>query len=366
MPQDRQIASVAEQSEDHLHAAFGKEERDSILLAMRVRVVALGIIAVWTIAQYPRLPTLYYFGLVLVFMGLGLIQWKVARTDAYAPWHKYLFITLDVALLTFTVLYPNPFDPISIPVQMQLRFENFAYFFVILAFAAITYSPGLALWTGGATAVCWSVGVLWILGLPETRATLDVELHAQAHDPQLFFDVYLHPHFVDVLGCVQQVILILVVAGILAVAVRRSRRLVRTQVTAARERTNLSRYFSPNMVDALAQADEPLGSARSQKVAVLFADIVGFTGISEGMPAEGAMALLRDYHGRMADQVFAHGGTLDKYIGDAVMATFGTPQTGRRAVNLPFGSVSASIMGQPSWATSATSAGSNSRLSATP
>jgi adenylate cyclase len=57
---------------------------------------------------------------------------------------------------------------------------------------------------------------------------------------------------------------------------------------------------------------------------VLFVDIVGFTRLCEELRPERCIALLRSFHARMARCVFAHGGTLDKYIGDGVMATFGT------------------------------------------
>jgi adenylate cyclase len=53
---------------------------------------------------------------------------------------------------------------------------------------------------------------------------------------------------------------------------------------AERARGNLARYFSPNIVDMLADQDEPLGAVRRQTIAVLFADIVGFTRMSEAMP----------------------------------------------------------------------------------
>ena len=92
-------------------------------------------------------------------------------------------------------------------------------------------------------------------------------------------------------------------------------------------RTNLSRYFAPNLVELLAASNEPLGPPRSGPVAVLFADIVGFTRICAESPPDEVFALLRAFQERMAACVFACGGTLDKYIGDAVMATFGTPSS---------------------------------------
>jgi adenylate cyclase len=103
------------------------------------------------------------------------------------------------------------------------------------------------------------------------------------------------------------------------------RGLDRQRAEAERARANLSRYFSPNLVDLLAESDEPLGPVRRQTVAVLFADIVGFTRMAEAMPPEAVVTLLREFHQRMADAIFACGGTIEKYIGDEIFAVFGLP-----------------------------------------
>jgi PAS domain S-box-containing protein len=98
--------------------------------------------------------------------------------------------------------------------------------------------------------------------------------------------------------------------------------------TTERARNNLSRYFSPNMVEVLAGADEALRRVRSHAAGILFADIIGFSlFISHEQPEE-AFAVVREFHARMARIVFRYGGTLDKYIGDGLMASFGTPQPG--------------------------------------
>jgi adenylate cyclase len=101
----------------------------------------------------------------------------------------------------------------------------------------------------------------------------------------------------------------------------------RQRLAAERARANLARYFSPNLVDMLAERDEPLGALRRETVAVLFVDIVGFTRMAEAMPPEAVAALLRQFHERMTAQIFACGGTVDKYIGDEVLAVFGLPRT---------------------------------------
>ena len=103
------------------------------------------------------------------------------------------------------------------------------------------------------------------------------------------------------------------------------REMERQRMAAERARNNLSRYFSPNIVELLAARDEPLGAGRRETVAVLFVDIVGFTRIAEMMAPEDVLALLREFHTRMTAQIFASGGTVDQYMGDGFLAVFGVP-----------------------------------------
>ena len=114
----------------------------------------------------------------------------------------------------------------------------------------------------------------------------------------------------------------------LALAVRRAQHLLLSHASLERERTNLARYFSPTVVQELSKNDEPLKQVRTQNVAVLFVDIVGFTAYADGKNPEEVIGTLREFHGLMEHQVFEHGGTLDKYLGDGLMATFGTPFAG--------------------------------------
>ncbi|HEX6091791.1 MAG TPA: PAS domain S-box protein, partial [Dongiaceae bacterium] len=95
-----------------------------------------------------------------------------------------------------------------------------------------------------------------------------------------------------------------------------------------RQRAVLARHFSPNMVDELMRTGGKLDSVRTQTIGVLFADIFNFTATSSAMPRNEVIELLRRFHALVEEAVFGHHGTLDKYIGDGVMATFGTPYPG--------------------------------------
>ncbi|MCB9739421.1 MAG: FHA domain-containing protein [Deltaproteobacteria bacterium] len=94
--------------------------------------------------------------------------------------------------------------------------------------------------------------------------------------------------------------------------------------TAARE--SLSRMLSPNLVDQIVSGELPMEKGGSlRRVSVLFSDVRGFTNLTERTPPAEMVAMMNDYFERVTNAVFKHQGTLDKYIGDAVMALWGAP-----------------------------------------
>lgn len=316
--------TATEEVPSHRHAqeALARNKQQGMDLAFRARTIALLITAALLVFLNPNWDVLWYQGLLLLLILVGYLQRRVGRVGQSRV--ELLLIFMDLSLMTLALLVPNPLSRNVVPTSLIYQFDVFQYFYIILATGVLSYSWRTIVAIGNWTLALWMIGALsiWyfgytVPGLSETALGLfpeNAELSQQ-----------LDPNYVHWDLRIQEVVVFIIVAGILAVTVRRYQNLVLDSAEMSRERTNLARYFSPTMVEELSQKDEPLGQIRSHDAAVLFVDIVGFTAFSDGRPPQDVIETLRAFHARMESEVFAHGGTLDKYLGDGLMATFGTP-----------------------------------------
>jgi adenylate cyclase len=210
---------------------------------------------------------------------------------------------------------------------MALRFSSFNYLILYVMGAALTTSPVLVIWTGLAAAATWSACVFIVISLHGTITVGSLRLVDARLTTTEQLRIYLDPLFVSIVAYQAQLLVLLLGSSVLAFGVWRSRRSLFERIQIAAERRNLARFLPADLADDLASG--PALEAVSRKpVAVLFVDIVGYTAISERMVPEAALTLLSAFRARVAAVVVEHGGTIDKFIGDGVMVTFGTRNDG--------------------------------------
>ena len=311
----------------HIREALEEHKRRGVEMAVLARWIIMPIVAVFLFSVYPHPSQLYYVALlgVLCINGFFIRRFaRVGRSNAEVG-----LIMFDLVLMTFGMVFPNPFSPSEMPAPILYQYDNFMYFFIILAAGTLAYSWRTVLGMGLWASVIWlgGSGLMWLFGTPNEEIAQRLSV-ALAEWPELL-ELY-DPNDVGFKFRIQEAMVFLMVAAILAQYTRRFYLMLDQNADLARERANLSRYFSPNVVEQLSQNDEALSQVRTSRIAVLFIDIIGFTRLAEQKDAVEVIELLRGFHGRMEQEVFRHGGTLDKYLGDGLMATFGTPVVGER------------------------------------
>ncbi len=117
---------------------MSRDQRDALDLAVKARWGVLSVIALLIPFINPTWEVLYYEALLLGLAAIGWAQWHIGRVG-----HSHVELRLihcDLILMTIVCVAPNPFAAVDWPLAMQYRFDNFIYFFVLLAGATLTYS----------------------------------------------------------------------------------------------------------------------------------------------------------------------------------------------------------------------------------
>ncbi|MEZ5926752.1 MAG: adenylate/guanylate cyclase domain-containing protein [Hyphomicrobiaceae bacterium] len=305
--------------------AISRDKHEGLRLAIRARLVVIAALAPLMVYLSGAYESLYYLALLVLFGAIGWAQLSMGRVGRSRT--ELLLLVLDVLFVTAALVIPNPLRSDVWPEPMQFRYGGAIYFTLILATAVLAYSWRTLIFLAGTIILTWSAALVWTAMQPIDEPELRQRVFdALAGSPHLAH--YLDPYSLNIPNRVQELVVIALVAATLATAGWRSQRLLHRQAAAERERFNLSRYFSPNVVELIANNDQPLATVRAQKVAVLFVDIVGFTAYADEHEPAIVISTLRSFLERMEREVFRHEGTLDKYLGDGLMATFGTPVPG--------------------------------------
>ena len=184
----------------------------------------------------------------------------------------------------------------------------------------------MVLWTGIAGALGWLAAFLHAAG------GVDGSLNWRAIPPNPKADevmaVVLHPNFGGLSGHIQEAVSLVVVAVLIALVMWRARSTLKRQLEAERDRATLSgifgRFVPQTIVNAMIAGRGALAPVE-REATVLFADIAGFTGMTERAGAARTVEILNAYFDEVTRIIGAHNGIVTQFQGDAVLATFNVP-----------------------------------------
>jgi len=298
-------------------------ERSGIRLALLGRSVVLAVALAWLLAVTPLPRSLPGITIVAGLLVLGLLHLWLLGSGRERPWHRYLLAAIDFASLAWLAATQPLMQGAEVPQILLFRTYGVVYLFVFVALAALSLSPRYVLWvTLLAVLALWGV---WLVTLGEVEQPLSwIDLPADATAEQ-YVALVLHPDFIGRGNRIEESLALLLSGGLLALAVRRARQLVRQRAAADAERRRalevFGHYVPPAIAQRLVEAPEAL-APHSRQASILILDIAGFTALAERRPPESLLPLLNAFFERCGQCVGEAGGVMLSYVGDGFLAAF--------------------------------------------
>jgi adenylate cyclase len=200
------------------------------------------------------------------------------------------------------------------PASFYLKAPTQQYVYIFIALRALRFEVRYVVLAGIAAALGWLALTFYVVV-------------ADPHDNMITRDYvrYLTSNSVLVGAEVDKIVTIAAVTAILAFAIHGARRMMTQAVTGTHARENLSRFFAPEIARQISRSGDAIkaGDGEAREAAILQLDVRGFTRLASTASPQDVMSVLADYQRRMVPIIQRHGGAIDKFLGDGIMATFG-------------------------------------------
>jgi adenylate cyclase len=221
-------------------------------------------------------------------------------------------IAIDMALLygliwSFHLQYMQP-------ASFYLKAPTQQYVYIFIALRALRFEVQYVVLAGAAAALGWVALTAYVM-LSDPADAMITRDYVQ----------YMTSNAVLVGAEIDKIITIAAVTTILAFAIHAARRMMTQAVTGAQAQENLSRFFAPEIARHISRSGDAIsaGDGEAREAAILNLDVRGFTALASSASPQEVMSVLAGYQRRMVPIIQRHGGAIDKFLGDGIMATFG-------------------------------------------
>jgi len=294
---------------------ISKQEDSSEIL---VKIIQLFVVTVFGIlylvtpktdadTQFSPVP---YAILSYLAINLLMLFWAIKRSLPNLA--VYASIIIDTALLmiliwSFHIQYEQP-------PAFYLKAPTLLYIFIFIALRALRFQARFVVAAGFAAAIGWLMMILYVVSVnPEN--TMITRNYVE----------YMTSNSILLGGEFDKILSMLLVTAVLALALNRAHNLLVSAVTEQTAAQDLSRFFDDTVVTKIRDADQQIapGEGKNREASILNIDIRSFTIMAAKMDAGEVMRILTEYQKRIVPLIQQHGGTIDKFMGDGIMATFG-------------------------------------------
>jgi len=199
------------------------------------------------------------------------------------------------------------------PPQFSLKSTQFVYVFVLIALRALRFEPAWVVVSGLTAAVGWTMLVaLAVQRAPDNPITWDYVTSLRS--------IQIHLG-----GELDKILAVVVVTGVLALAIARARHLLERAVAQQRAVADLSLFFDDSVARRItgSEAHVMAGQGEQREATILFLDMRGFTEAAMRLTPSALIALLGEYQRLAVPIIKRHGGSIDKFMGDGILASFG-------------------------------------------